>query len=100
MDEAVSRPTGTMYVFQPISTPSSTSWSYMDFPSALQMMKLRMLRCWKPRTISTAILFEGAGPSSAANPGMRPSTNWIPSSRRIVSEMNPVCPSSMGSLLR
>jgi len=61
-------------------------------PSRLAQRKVRIARFWSSRTVLTAISVVGAGPRINAKPGIRPSTNWIPNSRMIVSEMNPCQP--------
>ena len=59
-----------------------------------------MLRSCRSRTTLTAMSVVGAGPRIAANPGMRPSTSWMPSSRMIVSEMNPCQPGGVSRPFR
>ena len=94
MPSNVSGPTGTTYKSQhsfngasSLSTPPSTICWRIVFPSRLAQRKVRMLRFCSSRTTLTAISVLGAGPRISANPGMRPSTNWIPNSRMMVSEM-------------
>ena len=54
--------------------------------------KTMMLRFWNSRTICTAVSVSGAAPRMAAKPGMRPSTSWMPSVRRMVSVKKPLQP--------
>jgi len=60
----------------------------------------RMLLFCSSRTILTAVSLSGAAPRIAANPGMRPSTSWIPSVRRIVSVKKPLQSGCGSSLFR
>ncbi len=78
-----------------MNTPPSTICSRMVLPLRLAQRKTRMLRFWSSRTVWTAISVVGAGPRMAAKPGMRPSTSWMPSSRMMVSEMNPCQPAGI-----
>ena len=59
-------------------------------PLTLPLRKMRMPRLCSSRTILTATSLFLAQPTTAQNPGMRPSTSWMPQARSWMSSMGPL----------
>src|SRR5674476_1346229 len=70
--------------------PSSSSWWMMLRPLTLPLRKTRMPRLCRSRTIWTAASLLVAQPTMAQNPGMRPSTSWMPQARSWMSSIGPL----------